>query len=349
MERAERLVGCLIGTAVGDSLLLPAEGLSRSRIARRFPGPLRQRLVFGRGMVSDDTEHAFLTTQAMLVAGDDVERFARALASCLRWWLLSLPGGCGLATAKGLLRSWLSGGSLLTPEWGRKVSAGNGAAMRAAIIGLRWATKRDTDQLRAFVTASTVITHRDPRALTAALAVATAAAAIASEETIEALWAAWRDLSPDPAWLGIMAMLERAYAKGATVDEVAAELGCPTTVTGYAYHSVPVALYAWLRHRGDPAACLEAILRCGGDTDSIGAIAGALFGADGGEGAFPLAAWDREVIVDWPLTLGTLRAAGSALAGGANGPVRWWWPMQPLRNAVFLVVILAHGLRRLLL
>jgi hypothetical protein len=28
--------------------------------------------------------------------------------------------------------------------------------------------------------------------------------------------------------------------------------------------------------------------------------------------------------------------------------VTWWWPLQPLRNALFFLVILAHGLRRLL-
>jgi len=340
MERAERLIGCLVGTAVGDSLLLPAEGLSRAKISRRFPGPLRQRLVFGRGMVSDDTEHAFLTAQAMLAAGDDVDRFARALAFSLRWWLLSLPGGCGMATAKGLIRSWLG----FPPSRSGVMSAGNGPTMRAAIIGLRWA--QEPDRLRAFVTASTVITHRDHRALTAVLAVAMSAASIARGEQIEALWAAWRDLSPDSAWLDIVAMLERAYGKSASVDEVAAELGCPTFVTGYSYHSVPVALYAWLQHRGDPAACLEAIFRCGGDTDSIGAIVGALLGADGGAGVFP-APW-LERIVDWPLSQATLRAAGRALAGGKEGPVSWWWPLQPVRNAVFLVVILAHGLRRLL-
>jgi len=141
-------------------------------------------------------------------------------------------------------------------------------------------------------------------------------------------------------------MLERGYGRGASVDEIATELGYPTYVTGYSYASVPAALYAWLRHRGDSTACLEAILRCGGDTDTIGAIAGALLGADGGEGVFP-AAW-RERIADWPLSQATLRAAGGALAAGPDSPVRWWWPIQPVRNIVFLVIILTHGLRRLL-
>lgn len=340
MDIADRYIGCLIGTAVGDSLLLPAEGLSRATVARRFPGPLRQRLVFGRGMVSDDTEHAFLTTQALLAAGDNADRFAKSLASRLRWWLLTLPGGCGKATAKGLIRSWLG----VHPSRSGVQSAGNGPAMRSAIIGLRWAD--DPDRLKAFVTASTVLTHRDDRALSAALAVALAAAHIARGDSPEALWRSWRDLSSEPTWFAIVDLLERHHGVGSTVDAVATELGCPTYVSGYSHHSVPLALYAWLKHRHDPPACLEAVLRCGGDTDTIGAIAGALLGADGGVAVFP-SAW-RAGLVDWPLSRGRLAAAGRALADANGRPVSWWWPLQPVRNVLFLVVILLHVVRRLL-
>lgn len=339
MDLADRFAGCLIGTAIGDSLLLPAEGLSRARIARRFSGPLRQRLVFGHGMVSDDTEHAFLTAQALLAAGDDATRFASALARRLRWWLLALPGGCGLATAKGLLRSWVG----FSPARSGVRSAGNGPAMRSAIIGLRWA--HDPERLRAFVTASTQLTHRDDRAVTAAMAVALAAAHAVQSGGTDGLWTAWRGLSDDPAWTRIVATLERQYGLAASVDAVAMELGCPEHVSGYAFHSVPLALYAWLRHRDDPVACLQAILRCGGDTDTIGAIAGALLGADGKLVACP-PAWQASICA-WPLSLERMRAAAQALAAGGR-PVGWWWPLQPLRNVLFLLVVLVHGLRRLL-
>lgn len=340
MEPAERFAGCLIGTMLGDSLLLPAEGLSRRRIAQRFTGELRQRLAFGRGMASDDTEHAFLTAQALLAAGGDAERFARALASRLRWWLLSLPGGCGKATACGLLRSWAG----VPPSRSGIHSAGNGPAMRSAIIGVRCSA--DHERLRAFVAGSTAITHRDGRALTAALAVAMTAAAIVRDEEGDAFCDLWRTASDDAAWLEIVATMERHHRSAASVDAFAEALGCGRGVSGYAYHSVPVALYAWLRHRGDPAACFLAILRCGGDTDTIGAIAGALLGTDGGAGCFP-PAW-RERVVDWPLSIGRIEAAGRSLAEPGSSPVRWWWLLQPVRNLVFLAVILVHGFRRFL-
>ncbi|HEX7653546.1 MAG TPA: ADP-ribosylglycohydrolase family protein, partial [Verrucomicrobiae bacterium] len=63
---SEALRGVLIGTAVGDSLGLPAEGLSRKTIQKRWGGGWRQRLIFGRGMISDDTEHACFVAQSLL-------------------------------------------------------------------------------------------------------------------------------------------------------------------------------------------------------------------------------------------------------------------------------------------
>ncbi len=61
------------------------------------------------------------------------------------------------------------------------------------------------------------------------------------------------------------------------------------------------AVYAWLRHYGDFRATLEAALDCGGDTDTVGAIAGALAGATTGAAAIP-EPWLRGII-DWPRSL----------------------------------------------
>jgi ADP-ribosylglycohydrolase len=339
MTPAERGTGCLVGTALGDSLLLPSEGLSRARVARRFPGPVRQRLVCGHGLVSDDTEHAFLTAQALLAAGDDADRFARALASRLRWWLLALPGGCGLATARALLRSWIG----FPPGRSGVASAGNGPAMRAAIIGLRWA--HDADRRQAFLRASTLLTHTDPRALHTAAAVAEAAAVVATGGSREALWTAWRGIAADPTWQELVALLEEHDRRAAPVDAVARALGCPEYVSGFALHSIPLALYAWLRHRQDPEGCLAALQTCGGDTDTMGAIAGALLGADLGAERFPIR-W-RKSLPEWPLSVAVLRRAGNALAEPSAAPVSWCWPLQPARNLVFLLVVLGHGFRRL--
>jgi ADP-ribosyl-[dinitrogen reductase] hydrolase len=166
----DRLAGILLGTAVGDSLGLPAEGLSRRRHSRLMPAPWRHRLVFGCGMVSDDTEHALFVAQSLLRHPADPDAFQRRLAWHLRWWLASLPAGIGRATARACLRLWLGFRPSASGVW----SAGNGPAMRSAILGGYF--HEDRHAVNAFVRASTSLTHTHPRALTGAMAVARVAA-----------------------------------------------------------------------------------------------------------------------------------------------------------------------------
>lgn len=51
-----KVIGSLLGTAVGDAIGLPYEGLSRRRALKLLGKPTKHRLFFGKGMVSDDTE-----------------------------------------------------------------------------------------------------------------------------------------------------------------------------------------------------------------------------------------------------------------------------------------------------
>ena len=104
----ERIAGSLLGTAVGDAIGLPYEGLSRARCARMLGKPDRHRFLFGHGMISDDTEHACMTAQALLVSNGDVALFRRRLATRLRHWLIMMPAGVGFATARAIIRLWVA-------------------------------------------------------------------------------------------------------------------------------------------------------------------------------------------------------------------------------------------------
>lgn len=172
------VAGSLLGTAVGDALGLPYEGLSRARAERLFGPPDRHRLILGRGMVSDDTEHTWLVAQALVSSGGEVEGFRRSLAWGLRWWLLGLPAGVGWATLRATVRLWLG----VSPTRSGVRSAGNGPAMRAAILG---SAIDDLAHLWALIHASSAITHRDVRAAHGALLIALAARAARSSCAVE--------------------------------------------------------------------------------------------------------------------------------------------------------------------
>ncbi|HYE06737.1 MAG TPA: ADP-ribosylglycohydrolase family protein [Planctomycetota bacterium] len=344
MERRDRLVGLLLGQALGDALGLPLEGLSRERVARRRAGGRVPGMLFGRLLVSDDTEHALLTAQALRRRPDFATPFVAALAWRLRWWFISLPPGVGMATARASLRLWLG----VPPDASGVDSAGNGPCMRAPVIGLRFAY--DENRRMTFVQASTRLTHTDERALVAARALAEAAAWIGRvDRDLASLAERLRTCSDarDVEWRARIDHLFAAYARAESVDSVATRLGLGDAVSGFAYDTAPMAIYAWLRHRQDPVAAIEAAIACGGDTDTVAALTGALVGADVGTRALPREWLGR--LADWPLSEKVLRRVGEALARDEDVPRRavwWWWPLMPVRNLLMLLIVLAHGVRR---
>jgi ADP-ribosyl-[dinitrogen reductase] hydrolase len=337
-------MGLLWGTAVGDALGLPAEGLSPRTIQRRWPQPWRHRLLFGRGMTSDDTEHTFLVGQSLVQSGSDTKRFQSLCAARLRWWFAALPGGVGLATARACAKLWLG----FSPARSGVNSAGNGPAMRAAIIG---AYHSDNAQRRLeFVAVSSRITHTDERAVIAAQAVAEAAALIVNGRNNSAdLLERMEALSQRADWREVCSQLKSGWESNHSVGEMAAALGLKDGVSGYALHTVPIALFAVWRSPGNFRDTLTRALDCGGDTDSVGAIVGGLAGLRAELNGIP-SEWIAGVI-EWPRTghvMGQLaERMVEAKENGAVKPVTWFWPGVPLRNVFFILVVILHGFRRL--
>jgi len=350
-DRRSRFRGLLLGQAVGDAIGLPAEGIPRPRAVKLFRGRWRHRLVWGRGMVSDDTEHAFFVGQCLLACGDSAEAFARRLGWCLRWWLLSIPAGVGFATLRSIVRLWLG----FDPSTSGVFSAGNGPAMRAPVIGATFASSPEL--MDAFIEASTRITHTDPKASIGARAIAALAAWIVCEKLAQRpspgdfISVLEADGRGDDEWVRIVSAVRNACEAKLGVGEFARELGLERGVSGYVYHTVPIVVYAWYRHFGDFEKTLSAVVECGGDTDTTGAIAGALAGATVGEAGVP-ADW-LSGIIEWPRSIALLGRLADELAGGTKGqapsaPLRYFWPGCLLRNTFFTLVVLLHGFRRAL-
>ena len=158
-RQLQSIVGCILGTAVGDALGLPYEGLSRDRLQKFVPLIQGHNFFINKGAVSDDTEHTCMVAQSLIVSGGEEAEFTDALAMRLRWWLLGLPAGIGKGTLQAIIRLWQK----LPPDRSGVDSAGNGAAMRSAILGVCYGA--DRQKLLSLVKASTIITHKDPKGM----------------------------------------------------------------------------------------------------------------------------------------------------------------------------------------
>lgn len=347
-----KFAGLLIGTAVGDALGLAREGLSPRRAFRIWGGaPLRYGLLFGRGMISDDTEHCCMTAQALLAAPCNVEAFSRELGWRLRWWLIALPAGIGWATLRSIVKLWCG----FSPVRSGVYSAGNGPAMRSAVIGACFSF--DDDRLAAVACAATRITHSDPRALDGALAIAMAGQHAIREASdsldpmriIERI--RYRMISPE--FRQRLDRISYHLARKSTPSEVVDDFGLQHGVSGYVLDTVPIALFCWLRWPGDVRMAIEQSILLGGDTDSVAAIVGALAGATNGVQSIP-SEWQSRLI-EWPRSRQWMHALAERLMrqfhptgrAEAVGPQPLFWIGLIPRNLLFAVVVVLHGLRRL--
>lgn len=338
----ERVQALLLSLALGDSLGLPYEGLGPQAIARRRGGkPLRHSLLFRRGLLSDDTEHAIMTLLAFQIAGGDSAKFARSLARRMRLWFICIPPGIGMATAKACLKLWLG---FPSSRSGVR-SAGNGPCMRAPILGV---LIPDDDLRCQFVDASSRLTHTDPRAIEsarfiAALAAANTSACPLKPDVVRAI--ADRELTQPDLHTEVVKSIDIATRGGRIAD-----LGYTRGPSGFVLHTVPAVTIAVLANPTDPMTAIEDCIRAGGDTDSTAAIAAAICGAAIRPDALP-----QDLlygIIDFPISRKYLARLTTDLAMRDAQEKRnilhlLRWIVMPLRNLIMLIVVLVHGFRRL--
>jgi hypothetical protein len=150
-----------------------------------------------------------------------------------------------------------------------------------------------------------------------------------------------------------MKMLRSAIASVAKSESTlmyANALGLSRGVSGYTYHTVPVAIHCWLSFPDDFQKAVTAAIECGGDADTTAAIVGGIVGARVGKDGIPTE-WISGIL-EWPRSVGWMESIGIALSQA--------WPSSHasrapsanpiavvLRNLIFLAIVLCHGFRRL--
>jgi ADP-ribosylglycohydrolase len=341
--------GCLLGQALGDSLGLPVEFLKPEKTRRYFRRGVEQTLFWGRGMVSDDTDNACFTAQSLIRCFDDCSKFKHNLAWRLRLWLLSLPAGIGFATLRSILKLWLG----FSPEKSGVFSAGNGPAMRSPIIGVFFAD--DFARMSEFVKASTLLTHTDPKAFHGAMIVAFAASLSGKRQNVS--FTAFKELInaqiPDmnEEFADLMARAIDSSEKNESLEDFILSEGWVNGVSGYIVHTVAAVIHVWLRNQKNFAGGIEEIILAGGDTDTTAAILGAIIGAGADSASFP-ETWVKK-LAEWPRSVQWLEKLGDRLeevksTGKKGFPPYYAWYLIPLRNLVFIFIILLQVFKRIL-
>lgn len=301
--RFSRAYGALAGLALGDALGMPTQAMSPEqiravygRITGLVDGDASQPYAPGMpaGSVTDDTEQALLIA-SLLVRGRgtssgrvalDAGEFAHALLawedSMIERGSLDLLG----PSTKAALERVRAGEDPLTVGG---AGTTNGAAMRVTPIGIAMPTA-DPEAFADAVWSSCQVTHATRQGFQSAALVAAAvsfgidAARSPSLDLRSLLWKAvsYVDSLPERgAWTpdpDVVAATRRAMQLVA--NPASSSLECLVEQVGTSVASaqaIPMA-FALLARDPSPQALLDAA-NIGGDTDTIGAIAGAILGA----------------------------------------------------------------------
>lgn len=258
-----RFLGSLLGLALGDALGARYEGGRPGMVLETGGDLLRW---------TDDTEMALGLAQSLAEKkGLDEDHLARTWAEGA-----DFKRGYGGGARRLLERirqgaDWRSSSRLLFPEG----SYGNGAAMRAAPLGLFYADPAEPAARAAG------ITHAHALGLEGGVLIARAVAmALRGPLDLAALSAGCRQ----PEFLERLAIAGEAL----TGDEIRLRLGAGVE----AHRSAVTAVHIAHRFR-EFLPMMTFIVSLGGDVDTIGAMAGGIFGAREGVEALPAELLER--------------------------------------------------------
>lgn len=272
----QRYEGTLLGLAAADALGGAVEFMPRQAIKRAHPEGVREITGGGPhglrpGEVTDDTAMALAIARACTEDGIDLDQVA---ANFLEWYR-SDPKDIGITTSRALGKldagvPWREVGDRMMQETPSKL-AGNGSVMRCAPVALRF--RHDRAALREISLETARMTHADPMAMWGTVALNQAIAYLLDGGTLDGLVpAATEDIENDEVATTIREARDRAYEDVRSGGFVLETLG---------------ASFWSLTHRDSAEEAIVTAVSMGNDTDTTGAVTGALAGGYYGADAIP--------------------------------------------------------------
>jgi len=271
----DKYSGCFLGLAIGDAYGAPFEGGPIERFLWKMIG----RTADGRIRHTDDTQMSIDLAGSFLKNNEiNQDHLAAAFSASYRW-----SRGYG-PSAAWLLKKIRSGASWkeVNKKKFKDGSYGNGAAMRAPILAMCF--PESIEMLSEAVVKSSEITHAHPVAIEGANLIALVTYAALHEWSTEVILEAlpdWCESDEYPAkvWFCIESIRS---LDGVQLEALKSELGNGIAAS----RSCVTSIYFALKYRNKEfESMLEKIFRLGGDTDTIAAMAGAIWGAFNGKNA----------------------------------------------------------------
>jgi len=279
MDLADRVVGSVLGLALGDALGAPFEFLRSRNVPDPLPAFERDWLGRPPGSTTDDTAMARNLVRSLVANNgfDAADLVARHLA-----WFGSEPPDVGTLVGRVLRRvergeDATAAAEATWTERGPEVSAGNGSVMYCAPLGLAYAGR--PDELHELAPALSALTHYDGRCRTACLAVTLGIAALVRGEAAE-------DAARNA--LTTVEDLDGGEELEFLVEAAGSSRAIDGPDQGFCLFTAGVAFQA-LVNGGDTETELRRVVALGGDADTNAAVAGALLGARDGTSGLPTA------------------------------------------------------------
>lgn len=284
--KSDRVIGTILGLAIGDAMGMATEFLSRDMIKEKYgrvttyQKPQKGLPTSGLepGQFTDDTQMSLALLDGILAKGYFCPF---TIAEHFKRWGNSdqcrTPGKACFEATKNLDRGeswWMSG----------YPSAGCGAAMRIAPLALYHMDSEPYQLINDTISAS-IITHNDPQAVMGAVIIALSIYYCLRNDEIET-----KQLMDFITFH--LAPIEKSYEE--TLSKISSSLSLDEEAAfnilgngGYVIETISAALYSFLRNPKDFKETILIAVNGGNDADSVAAISGALSGAYNGKSNIP--------------------------------------------------------------
>ena len=288
----DKIYGCICGLAIGDCLGMPTEFMTPEEIQERYGyvdklvTPCEEHIHkdLNYGMITDDTEITLQIIEEIIK--NEKFNLDIAVEAIVNWtekrdvFNKSYLGPSSAKAIKALLKG-------VPPKEAGEYGATNGAAMRVTPLGLinMGNIQKAIDDAEIM----SIPTHNTNLAIAGAASIAAAIATAMEEDSTEdevleaALYGAKEGEKRGNILIG-PSLHKRIELAIDLVDQVEDLSKCAKILYDYigaglqTYEVVPIVIALFYKTKGNVMKAIEASVNLGGDTDTIGALVGALGG-----------------------------------------------------------------------